>query len=463
MRKQIYILCCLIFILFYSCQKRLVLPAPEQSVQTEKAELPLSELALTLHIPYKSIENALERKQGNLIYEDDSYANNNQDNIKITVLKTGPFRFKGYKEFIQITLPLNIYFAGLYKACAICPAIESSTRFDAEISFTTRLGLQKNWTIITQTNPGSFRITKDPYIKVGPLQINVKRVVEYALEDILKDLAADIDRGIQYETTLRKQANEMWKMIQNPIEIDSAYKAWIRFIPRDFIMAPIECNNDQMTLNGALKTRIITSFGEMPSGRVIPLPYLTLDQPSKEFNVELEIEIPFTEATSIARNMLKDSIFHFGKKRYVKIDDLEIFGTNSEIFIKVFSSGSLNAIFYLKGKPAYDMEKQELFLADLDYELRTRQHFIKSANWLLKSSIRNKLEKAFRYNVSKDYEAANHALAAYLQNYSYEDLFVVNGKINSLQLKSVQSDQKRIYALFSAKGKAGITLKNIEF
>lgn len=447
----------------FSCKSRIVMPAPELEAQVQVEELPMSEISIPIQIPYREIELALEKKQGNLIYEDNSYDNNNKDNIKLIVTKTGAFRFQGIKDLIRITLPLKIWFSGQYEACSICPKVETSTEFEANITFSSKITLYPNWLIDTKTESSSFEITKDPYIKLGPLRINIKTLVEKELSTQLKDLATRIDYEIKNSINLKKEADKFWKLIQKPYLVDSTYNAWIRLEPYEFIMAPIVCNDKMMLLKGGLKTRIITSFGSMPAGNTTPLPNITVAQPSSQFKVELEVDLPFKEASKLANGVLKDSVFAVTKNKNIKIDEIDIFGANNEVFIKTFTSLDLHSIFYLKGKPAFDSKTNELYLADLDYDLRTKQGLIKSANWLFKSTIRNKIAKAFRFDLTDQFNAAQASLNGYLQNYTVQDFFLVNGKVNTLKLKSVKSDNTRFYLVLFAEGKAEVKINNLSF
>lgn len=450
---------------FASCQKQLVAPAPllrEESGPQLKAEP--SYINVPVSIPYKGIEDALEKSQGKNLYTDDSYDNNNKDGIKIKVSKKGAFDFRGYKEYIRITLPLSIWFSGRWEACDFCPAVESSTDFDANITFTSRLALNMDWKLATQTEATSFEVTRDPYIKVGPLNINARKVVEYALRENLKDLAKTIDTELQSGFDLKKHAEDTWKQLQKPMLADSAYNAWIRFAPEEFILAPIQCGKEDVTINGALLTGISTSLGAMPNVPLKPLPGITFKEKNDNaFRVELAIEIPFTEATAIARRELKDTIFPITKKKQIKIDDVEIFGKAGEVFIKVKTSGSLRSIIFLKGTPAYDDATRELYLNNFDYELQSKQALVKAASWLLKSTVRSRMAKAFRYPMDEDYAAARAAMDSYLADYTYKDLFNVKGKINSLKVKGVSSDDEKIYAVFYTDGNARVKMLNLNW
>src|SRR5690606_6345247 len=149
------------------------------------------------------------------------------------------------------------------------------------------------------------------------LRINIKTLVEKELSTQLKDLATRIDYEIKNSINLKKEADKFWKLIQKPYLVDSTYNAWIRLEPYEFIMAPIVCNDKMMLLKGALKTRIITSFGSMPAGNTTPLPNITVAQPSSQFKVELEVDLPFKEASKLANGVLKDSVFAVTKNKNI--------------------------------------------------------------------------------------------------------------------------------------------------
>ena len=126
-------------------------------------------------------------------------------------------------------------------------------------------------------------------------------------------------------------------------------------------------------------------------------------------------------------------------------------------------SGTVRATIYLKGKPAFDSEKSEIYFANLDYELNTQQAMLKAASWLIKSTLKKKMESAFRYNVKDDIEGAKASINTFLGGYVYDDLLEVKGSLGNLSMKGVSADEKAIRVVFFAEGKATVKILNLNF
>ena len=454
-----------VFLVLFSCQKAIVIPPPEYGISEKPAPVrEPSYISIPISLSYQTIRESVAKNLGTTLYVDDSFTNNDQDNIKIKVVQDGNLHLNGYQDFLKISLPVHVYFSGRYVACGICPEIIKSTDFTMEADIVSKIGLSSSWVLTTQTESKGFSIKKDPYMSLGPLNINIRSVVEQLLKNQLGDLAKMIDRTIREQVVLKKYAEQAWKELQKPILADSAYNAWLYFAPKEFILSPLRADKDRLSIRGALLTDINTKLGDGPSVRETPLPGLTIkDDIPSGFKIDLLAEIDFKEATRQARLAFKDSSFEVSSKRGITVNDIEVFGRGGDVYIKVQMSGALKAIIYLKGKPAFDRDQQEIYFQDLDYELNTNQVLVKSASWLLKSTLKKKMDTAFRYPVKQDLDAAAKAVRSYLSGYNYNNLLEVKGTLGSLTLKEVGSDDEVIRAKFSAEGKASLKILNLTF
>jgi hypothetical protein len=464
--KKTYILLCIGLVFFaFSCQKTLVIAPPEYSAAEKPAPVrEPSYISIPVSLSYQTIREAVSQNLGTTLYVDDSFTDNGEDNVKIKVLQTGDLRITGYQDLLKISLPVHVFFTGRYVACDICPEIVKSTDFMMEADFVSKIGLSPSWVLNTQTESKGFSIKKDPYMSLGPMNINIRAVVESVLKKQLAELTKMMDRTIKEQVDLKKYAAQAWKELQNPIMADSSYRAWLYFSPKEFILSPLRADKDRITIKGALLTDINTRLGEKPTVKEVPLPGLTLrDDIPTGFKIDLLAEIDFDEATRQARLAFKDSTFTVTPKKQITINDIEVFGRGNDVYTKVRMSGALRAVIYLKGKPAYDQVKQEIYFQNLDYELNTQQALVKTASWLLKSTLKKKMDAAFRYNVKQDLDAAAAAVRAYLAGYNYRNVLEVKGSLGALSLKEVGSDDKVIRAKFSAEGKAAVKILSLNF
>jgi len=466
MKKHLFALAGILFLVSqYSCQKAVVVAPPVYP--TEPGAVVTREpsyISLPVSISYQTIKATIDKTVGNVLYNDDAWDNNNNDGVKIRVTKTGDIRIVGYKDLLKVSLPVEVFFAGRYVACDFCPEVSKSTTFEMEADFVVKVGLDPSWVLNTQTESKGFSIKKDPYMSLGPLNINIRAVVESVLRRQLGELTKLLDKTVKENVDLKKYVEEAWKELQKPILADSAYKAWLYFDPQEFVMAPLNCGKDNITVKGALLTFVDTKIGEKPIGKNTKLPGLTIreDVPST-FRIELPVEIDFAEATHHARTAFKDSTFTITSKKKIHVDDIEVYGRGGEIFIKTRISDAIRATIYLKGKPAYDPATMDIYFQNLDYEVNTKQAMVKAAAWLLKSTLKKKLEEAFRYNLKEDLEAAKVTVKTYLNGYTYSDLLEVKGTLGTLSLKGVSADEKAIKAVFFADGKAAVKILNLNF
>jgi hypothetical protein len=405
--------------------------------------------------------DAMEKQLGELLYEDLDYTNNDNDNVKLRVLRKGKLTMVGMKEYIRITIPLSIWANVRWIACDICPEVSKSTDFETDVSFVIRITINNSWEVKTESTPMGFDIKKDPYISVGPLNLNIRKLVEKVMDKNLVKVSQEIDQNVKNNVKIRPAVEQAWLKLQEPIQADPKHQAWLWFEPLEFIMAPLQANPNGITIQSALMSYINVVLGNQPQITRKKLPGLTLKESvPRQFNVELPVDVEFAQATEEARAVFKDSVFSVGKKK-VKVDDIEVYGKNGEIYVKLKLSEAVKGIVYFSGKPQYDPSSGEIRLIGFDYDIETQKVLVKVAAWLLKSPIRKKVERELVFNAKPYLDEASITLQNYLSGYRYDNILTVNGKLGNLQLKGISSDDKAIKAVFSADGTAEVKILNL--
>lgn len=404
---------------------------------------------------------ALEKQLGDLLYEDMDYTNNDNDNVKLRVLRKGKLQMIGMKEYIRITIPLSIWANVRWIACDVCPEVAKSTDFDTDVSFVIRVSLNNSWEVKTETTPMGFDIKKDPYISVGPINLNIRKLVEKVLDKNLVKVAQEIDQNVKNNVKIRPAVEQSWLKLQEPIQADEKHQAWLWFEPVEFIMAPLQANPNGIVIQSALLSHINVVLGKQPVVTRKKLPGLTLKESvPRQFKVELPVDIEFAQATEEAGKAFRDTVISVGKKK-IKIDDVEVYGKNGDIFVKVRMSDAIRGVVYFSGRPQYDAVSGEIRLSAFDFDLQTQKFLVKAAAWLLKSPIRKKVEKELVFNVKPYLDEAAVTIQRYLSGYRYDNILTVNGKLGTLQLKGISSDDKAIRAVFSAEGSAEVKILNL--
>jgi hypothetical protein len=210
-----------------------------------------------------------------------------------------------------------------------------------------------------------------------------------------------------------------------------------------------------MTINTAIQTLLKIEFGDRPKAIKTNLPSLTVKESiPKNFKLDIPLSVSFTEATNLLRKAYKDTTIEVVKGKKVKINDISIFGNGGWAFVKVVCSGALNGTIYMKGKPTLDFATATIQLQDFDYELNSKQALLKTASWMLKSTIKNKAKEKLKYSVASDLENAKSSINNYLNNYKYEKLLEIKGKLTALKISSLYVNDYEINVILKAEGQA---------
>ena len=107
-----------------------------------------STVTMPVRIPLSEISAMVNTSVKDLIYTDDSYTDNNNDQFKIKVWKTRPIRLiGGTKQNLLVEVPLKIWASkgvgtlGLYSY--------QETTFETVMYFNTTIQFKNNWTVVT--------------------------------------------------------------------------------------------------------------------------------------------------------------------------------------------------------------------------------------------------------------------------------------------------------------------------
>ena len=136
-----------------------------------------SSVTMPVKIPLAEIANVINANVPQLIFSDDSYTDNNNDQFKVKVWKTRPVRLVGgTKQNLLIEVPLKIWAEkgigtlGMYTY--------QDTTFEAVLYFNSQLTLNNNWTVTTKTSPMGFKWVTKPVLDFGKIQVPISGLIE---------------------------------------------------------------------------------------------------------------------------------------------------------------------------------------------------------------------------------------------------------------------------------------------
>src|SRR4030095_8911528 len=146
------------------------------------------------------------------------------------------------------------------------------------------------------------------------------------------------------------------------------------------------------------------------------------------FNIFLDAILNYDSLSHILNAQLKGKEFDLSKgkaKKVLVVDDCRIYGTgNEKLIIKMSFSGSNSGIAYFTGKPFYDINKKMIEVRDIDFDVKTKNLFLKSADWLFNKRITNEISRVSRFDLS---------------NYVDTAKILINRQLNTEWIKGVRS------------------------
>lgn len=463
-KPQSWFLFVLLLFFFFSCRSKTFFSVqPDYSSPAPVRKLNPSLIQVPIEIPMTVFQQELNKNFSGLIYNDSLYENNDEDNLKVKIWRTKKqIRVDGLKQKIRFVFPLEIWAQYKWQACGFCPVIEKSTSFDLDLTLNTQVQISRDWGVITTTSVSDMVFSKEPVLDFGVVQIPVTRLIRGLLTANMPTITGAVDREVASAIPLKTYVEDAWKKVQEPVLLDSAYKAWLVMKPLNMLLTPLQCDPGKLAVQAGMEVYLETKVGARPE---VPLktflgPPVVKEKLTNQFKVELPIQIDFDLATHIARKNLKDSVFTVSKKKKIKVNDIEIYGKSGFAFIRADLDGSFKGTVYFKGIPSYDTLTQSVYLKDLDYELNTKNSLYSFASWMLHGTFKKTLSKQFTYSIAKDIEGAKLALNKLMDGYKYDRFFKISGSVDQLMLKDVFCNDQGIQVLLVSSGTSKITFLN---
>ncbi len=415
-----------------------------------------SYISLPIAMKFSEIDNYIEKEMKGVLYEDTSYTDHNNDNITARVKKNGAMNIIGLTDGILIDLPIRIWVSKRTSFYTL------NTDFDVTLHIISRIGIGPQLNIVAKSVLRDYKITRDPVVKVGGTDIDIKYVVQFCMDWSLPDILKEVDKGLADNDGIKKQVQDTWKSIQAPVTIDTGIRSWVRIVPQTLYLEPLKYYRDEIYLNGALEANIYTGIGRPGYSQATPFKDVVFKQKLDDgFHVFIRIELPYYEISAVATKMFADTTFTFSKKKTIKVTGVNVTGNDTTITVAVSTEGSIKSVIQLTGTPAYSDSTGEFYLNGFDYNLEWGQTMLRLADVLFKERMRKAFDKAMHVSVKDQIATARKSTTVFLSDYKLYNKIMISGSLSQFRLSSVGSNSDMIYAIFEMGGNARIRLLNL--
>ncbi len=408
-----------------------------------------SSITMPVKIPLSEIANIINNSVPQLVFQDDSYTDNDNDQFKVKVWKTRPIRLVGgTNQNLLIEVPLKIWAEkgigtfGVYTY--------QNTTFETVMYFNSQLTFNNNWTMNTKTQPMGFKWVTKPVLDYGKIKVPITNLVESSLKKQQADFCKTIDEMMLKQLNFQQYAIMAWNQFSQPFNVSEEYNTWLKITPIAVNITPLVFYGNQIEANIGIDTFSETFTGQKPA--VSPLiktiaNFNSVQALPQKFLLQTTANIPFTEATAIAEKMFLNKEFDFREgKSKIKITKIKVYGENQRIMIEAQTEGTVDGTSFISGIPIYDELKRKIVLSDTKFKLKTKNILQKTATLLFQGKIVRMIEEEYGIPTA-ELESSSKKSIEETFNKEYFKGLKMQGKVFKLKPSQVILNQNGITAV----------------
>lgn len=456
-RPAFYFFISVLAVSLWSCKARVNTDRPDTETISKVFKPEISTVNLPIELRVDELQKQINDQFNGVIFSDDSYTNNDNDDLKLKVSKTGDIKLRIEANTVYYTIPLNIWVK--MRKVIFGQEIAKSTNFSAVIKFKTAISIDNQWGLETATEPIGFIITKEPTIDFGFVQVPITSLVKKLLDGYLGDVASELDTQIKSGLDTRSYVSKMYTNIQRPILISEEFRTWVKIKPTEFFLTPFRASPQKLKFDIGMRAYISIVSGVRPAFTIDEsLPDLNkVSKIADEFQVDVATEISFVQATKLVRENLV-GFTYTQKKKVIKITDAEVFGNGDKLVVKVSFDGSAQGDVYLTGNPEYDSLTSELYVANFDFDVKSKKAVLKVADWMAHGAFRKKVQELSRISVQESVDEASKMIETSLRENPIGEELYLDCKILDITPKDIYMTSSSIRTMLHVKGKSKIRL-----
>lgn len=422
-----------------------------------------SNITLPISLPISEINNLINQNVKGILYEDQSYTDNDNDQFKVRVEKQGDIHIKALtNNRLMISVPLKIWAEKGYGTLGYY--VYQDTQFNLIMNFITSISATPDWKLNTQTTTAGFVWTQKPVLDYGKIKIPIAPFIESVLRKQQSDFTSVIDNQIKSKFNLQPYLVTVWNQFAQPINISEEYNTWLKVSPQNTYMAPLQVFADKIKTTVGIDLYSETFVGQMPlAGQnisTVPNFQLMNNLPSV-FNLQTTANISFDEATRLAKSQFQGKEFDLNNDK-VKITDILVYPEKDDVVIEATTEGKVNGRAFIKGKMAYDSVNHRIVLSKTDFNLKTKNFFQKALTVLFEGKIRKMIEKDYGIPLL---DIENSSKKSLNENFNKEYVKGVRLKGNVIDLRPTQFllSEKYITVVIDTKAQLQMNISGLSF
>ena len=378
------------------------------------------------------------------------YRGNGGLGTSVEVLRTGPAVITAANDFVYLSLPVQLSFG--YGMFSTLP-MKTDLRFKAKITTTA------DWRLKTELYYTGLSDGLAESIRLGPITLKPKSMVEGVTQPIQKLLAPIINTKVNEAVMLRGRIVPLWQNSFTPVLVEKNFSAWLKLAPEKIVLGPLQAANNKLHLSVGLVTSAEITLGPKPAALPArPLPAAQqLTTVDNQFHIRLATDIFFADFVTALNPLLLNQTFGDDKKITVRSFSLK--GENGKLVITLTSVGDFEGELTLIAKPVYDSHLNLLSFEKVEFDTKDAGFLIGVGSWLFSGTIRDTIKEKLDSSIVTQLESARLKASSALTSVPLGDHILLSGSVSSLKLGETVVTNDRLSIQVIVEGTSNINLR----
>ncbi|HMU59224.1 MAG TPA: DUF4403 family protein [Chitinophagaceae bacterium] len=461
---------------FYSCAtaQKINPENPDQSPGNFKLDsLPNSEINIPIQVNLKPMY-AMAEKSVDTLFTSPKYPDEwVQDGCDVR------YKYSFRRSKLQISgagSSLNLGFTGYYK-------IVGSTRLCVRGTVVSpwtppcRCGFDEPERRVNVSFTNSVNVLPDYKVSVNfkrnePQPLDKCEVCFWGQDittQVLKGLIAELDAAKKDldknygSVDLKPRFQQVWDQMNKVYNLYGL--GWLQVNPQKVRINNLYVKNDSLNIFLGLSAKPVISF-ERPLEKYSKIPNLSPFSRQQGFSIFLDAVLSYDSLSNIINQNLKGFEYNF-KKAFVKkkfiVDECKVYGGGFEkLIIKVNFSGTNTGVVYLVGKPVYDKEKRTIEIRDVDFDVKSKNVLLGSADWIFDKKITNEIQKQAKFELGSYIDTAKFTMNQQLNRELMKGIRSW-GNIKDISLIGIYPMQQQLVIRSNCTGDLAVKVEFINF
>ncbi len=422
-----------------------------------------SSISLPISVPISEINSLVNQSVKGVIYQDNSFTDNNNDQFKVKVEKASDISIKALtNNRLMISVPLKIWAEKGYGTLGVYAY--NNTSFNLVMNFITSISANPNWKLDTKTTTAGFVWKEKPVLDYGKVKIPISGLIESTLKEQQNKFTVIIDGQIKNNFNLQPYLIQAWNQFSKPINISEEYNTWLKITPQNIQMMPLQIFADKIKTTVGINLYSETFVGNIPTASPVinTIPnFQSISNISDIFNLQTTANISFQEATRLAKVQFLDKEIEFrdGKSKF-KITDISVYSKEGKVVIEALTEGDINGISFISGEPIYDPIKHKITLTNTGFKLKTKNILYKAVSVLFEGKIRKMIENEYGIPLL-DIENASRKSLTESFNKEYVKGIKLHGSVLDLKPTSFLLSEDNITVVIDTKAQLQLQVSGI--